>query len=287
MPDTLMSLGRSMIQHGPGSDRVYVLRLDPKDMPGILDEVDGLAREEGYGKIVAKGRRRDIQAFQDRGYQAEAVVPLMFGPAQDGVFMGKFLDETRCEDPQASRVEAVLEKAREEGVPKEDMSLSTTSRVPRTLSVREGTASDVEALARCYDAVFESYPFPIHDPGHLRREMEEGTIFFTVWEDDTLVAASSMEDGGAPGAVEMTDFATLPSHRGKGLATHLLGLMDRTAARGKARVAYTIARAVSFGMNITFARRGYTYGGTLIANTQIGGTIESMNVWYKVLEAEM
>jgi putative beta-lysine N-acetyltransferase len=121
----------------------------------------------------------------------------------------------------------------------------------------------------------------------LLKEMKEGTVFFTAWEDDTLVAASSMEGGGAPGAVEMTDFATLPSHRGRGLATHLLGLMDRTALAREVRVAYTIARAVSFGMNITFARRGYTYGGTLVANTQIGGTIESMNVWYKVMEPEV
>ena len=82
----------------------------------------------------------------------------------------------------------------------------------------------------------------------------------------------------------MTDFATLPSHRGRGLATHLLGRMDGAARTAGERVAYTIARAVSFGMNITFARRGYAFGGTLVSNTQIGGAIESMNIWYKVLQ---
>jgi hypothetical protein len=44
---------------------------------------------------------------------------------------------------------------------------------------------------------------------------------------------------------------------------------------------YTIARAISVGMNITFARCGYDFGGTLVNNTQIAGRIESMNVWYK------
>ncbi len=49
------------------------------------------------------------------------------------------------------------------------------------------------------------------------------------------------------------------------------------------RTAYTIARAVSYGMNITFARCGYQYGGRLVNNTDIAGSLESMNVWYKTL----
>ncbi|MDD2310679.1 MAG: hypothetical protein PHH91_13970, partial [Desulfuromonadaceae bacterium] len=41
--------------------------------------------------------------------------------------------------------------------------------------------------------------------------------------------------------------------------------------------------AYSFGMNITFARDGYSFGGTLTNNTNISGSLESMNVWYKTL----
>jgi hypothetical protein len=50
------------------------------------------------------------------------------------------------------------------------------------------------------------------------------------------------------------------------------------------KTAYTIARAYSPGMNITFARSGYIYSGTLTHNTQISGKLESMNVWYKALQ---
>jgi hypothetical protein len=38
-------------------------------------------------------------------------------------------------------------------------------------------------------------------------------------------------------------------------------------------------------MNITFAKSSYTYSGTLTHNTQISGKLESMNVWYKDLQA--
>ena len=47
--------------------------------------------------------------------------------------------------------------------------------------------------------------------------------------------------------------------------------------------AYTIARSLSAGMNITFAKLGYVFAGTLTNNTNISGKIESMNVWYKLL----
>ncbi|HOM70936.1 MAG TPA: putative beta-lysine N-acetyltransferase, partial [Armatimonadota bacterium] len=49
------------------------------------------------------------------------------------------------------------------------------------------------------------------------------------------------------------------------------------------KTAYTIARSLSYGMNITFAKQGYQYAGTLTNNTNICGHMESMNVWYKHL----
>jgi putative beta-lysine N-acetyltransferase len=79
----------------------------------------------------------------------------------------------------------------------------------------------------------------------------------------------------------MTDFAILPEFRGDGLAGAMLGGMELTLGRIGISTAYTIARAVSYGMNITFARAGYRYAGTLINNTHIAGGLESMNVWHK------
>ncbi len=38
---------------------------------------------------------------------------------------------------------------------------------------------------------------------------------------------------------------------------------------------------ISPGTNISFAKCGYQLGGTLINNTRISGSIESMNRWHK------
>ncbi len=141
-------------------------------------------------------------------------------------------------------------------------------------------------MSEVYKQVFPSYPFPIHDPEYLRQTMRTHIDYFGIFKDGKLVAVASSEMDKKGANVEMTDFATLPEYRGLGLACFLLRVMEEAMAARKMRTAYTIARAVSPGMNITFARMGYLYSGTLVNNTQISGRIESMNIWYKRLRAE-
>ncbi|VVB88342.1 Beta-lysine N6-acetyltransferase [uncultured archaeon] len=81
----------------------------------------------------------------------------------------------------------------------------------------------------------------------------------------------------------MTDFATLPEYQGNGFACYLLRKMEHEMRKRNIKTSYTIARAVSYGINIIFAKMGYRYGGTLLNNTNISGSVESMNVWYKSL----
>lgn len=272
--DRVQRIGNTVVQHGPMSDRVYAMQLPRSDVPEVLDEIERLACREGYGKLVAKAHGSDFGEFAVRDYRAEAMIPRFFGPHEAGVFMGKFLDQERADDPRSERIHEVLGAAR-----REDGDRLAPDDAEFVL--READRGDAEALAACYREVFASYPFPIEDPGHVRAEMDRGTRFYTAWHGRELAAAASMEPGGAPGTVEMTDFATRPAHRGRHLARRLLRLMDRQAMHSGVRVAYTIARAESFAMNITFGRRAYRYGGTLINNTHIAGSIESMNVWSK------
>jgi putative beta-lysine N-acetyltransferase len=114
--------------------------------------------------------------------------------------------------------------------------------------------------------------------------MTTHVAYFGVRRNGRLIALSSAETDHTASNVEMTDFATLPECRGLSLARILLHTMERAMIDEGIRTAYTIARAASPGMNVTFARMGYEFGGTLINNTQISGTIESMNIWYKPLD---
>jgi putative beta-lysine N-acetyltransferase len=113
--------------------------------------------------------------------------------------------------------------------------------------------------------------------------MQDHIEYFGVEVDGRLTALASSEVDTVSKNAEMTDFATLPKYRGSNLSGHLLRHMENDMRSRDIKTAYTIARALSPGMNITFAKAGYTYGGRLINNTNIAGQIESMNVWYKSL----
>lgn len=278
MSDDIIQVGNSLLQHGKLNDRVYIMKLEPEDIDAILAEAEDLAVRHRYSKIFAKAPQSTTPDFRSRGYTQEAAIPAPT-PAQDGwVFMSLFLTAER-EEPRATHeimeVQAATQTATRHAPTLEDL--------PHDYRFNIADGSDCVALAALYDQVFPSYPFPIADPGFLRTNMETHVRYYLIHRGDQLVAASSAEMDREHGLVEMTDFATLPSHRGKRLAQILLTEMDRDMTGEAFTTAFTIARAVSFGMNLTFARGDYEFGGTLRNNTQISGTIESMNIWYKHL----
>jgi putative beta-lysine N-acetyltransferase len=114
--------------------------------------------------------------------------------------------------------------------------------------------------------------------------MEEHIDYFGIWEGQNLVALSSAEKDPENSNVEMTDFAVSPDYRGLGLGLLLLHEMDAAMTEQGIKTAYTIARMRSKGMNATFIRAGYHYGGTLFRNTFISEGLESMNVYHKKLK---
>jgi beta-lysine N6-acetyltransferase len=274
--DRIERLGGSLIQHGPLNDRIYLMKIGAEPPVKVLSRLDALAGKRGYSKIFAKVPARARHAFLDHGYEEEAAVPGLFHGREDGLFLSLFPRSWRAQDSRMSKVEQVLDTALKK----------------RGAGLKEGTIPQVRQLgpehaggmADFYGKIFDSYPFPIHDPEYLRETMAENIHYFGILGKGGLSALSSSEMDTVGANVELTDFATSPEWRGKGLAGALIRDMEgRMAERGMA-TAFTIARAESFGMNIAFARMGYRYGGTLVNNTNIGGRLESMNVWYRALK---
>lgn len=279
MSDRQIRIGSSLVQHGEESDRVYLMELDRRDMPDLVHRLDDLAHRWGYGKIFAKVPRSCRREFRDHGYETEALVPGFFSGREAGHFMCKYLDPTRAEPRHAGKIAKVLQVA------KARARARARQAAPDDIVLERCTPEHAEVMARVYREVFPSYPFPIHQPEFLLETMDSHVTYFAAWRDDELVALSSAEKYLEGGHAEMTDFATIPERRGEGLASALLSRAEDHVRRRGFAVAYTIARALSFGMNITFARSGYRFAGTLVNNTQISGRIESMNVWYKDLRS--
>jgi putative beta-lysine N-acetyltransferase len=278
MTDQMATFGSSKIQHGKHSNRAYLMSLAPDDLPGIVDYLDRLAITRGYSKIFAKVPAAAKKTFVQSGYDSEAAIPDFFRGEEQVLFLGKYFSPERMREKNPEIVEQTLEVALEKPP------LDGTPSLEPPLSCRQMRPEDASLMAELYRQVFATYPFPIHDESYLRQTMATNVIYFGIWEEDGLIALASAEIDRSGKNAEMTDFATRPDCRGRGLANYLLAQAEAAAEKLGIKTAYTIARAYSAGMNITFARNGYTFSGTLTHNTQISGKLESMNVWYKALQ---
>jgi putative beta-lysine N-acetyltransferase len=279
IPDTIVSEDGAVIQHGPLNDRVYLMKMgrDEASARRALKRVESLAAENHYSKIFAKVPASSARVFLEDGYAIEALVPGFFQGTEDGYFLTRYLDPNRRQVSDGAVIRDVLEASRSRGAECRPCIL------PAGYTLRPAEESDVPLLAALFGYVFETYPFPIHDPDYLRKSMQGNIRYYCALRERRIIAASSAEMDREAGSVELTDFATHPSYRGMGLCSALQERMESDMREKGLQTAYTIARASLYPINITFARAGYRYGGTLFNNTQICGSFESMNVWHKPL----
>lgn len=273
--DIIENIKGSVIQHGPHNNRIYLMRLETDDTHSLIASLDDMASKNGYGKIFAKIPAPAWNAFKSADYIKEAVIPGFFKGKTDGFFIAKYFSAKR---QQAQNVEKLLRLVKQDG----ERSAKHNHRTGKTArDVVSCKPSDAEEMSVIYQQVFKSYPFPIQKPTYLKRMMKEGVLYFCIRIEGGIAAIAAAEIDLVSKNAEMTDFATLPKWRGKGLAGMLLSHMEKKTRELGIKTAYTIARAASYGMNFVFKNNGYNYAGLLKNNSQICGNIQSMTVWYK------
>lgn len=275
--DVVLRRGNSTIQHGHISNRVYVMKLDPAGIPDIIRYADDLTDKEGYTKIFVKVPESSVEIFANAGYITEATVPFFFRGKDPAVFMAKYPDPGRKEVPHATVIADVLSAAYGYA------GVRSSAKLPKGFSLMRARAGDADEIAALYRAVFKTYPFPISDPGYIRESMQGQARYYCIRKSHLLAAVASCEIDAENLNAEVTDFATNPPFRGMGFAGILLNMIEGEMRNEGILLAYTIARAISRPINTTFARAGYEFGGLLPNNTNICGSLESMNVWYKKL----
>lgn len=277
MPDSIACFQNSLIQYGNYNDRIYLIKLAKKDFPDIIKNLNDRVLDKGYSKIFAKIPAYAKEKFEEDGFIAEAFIPRFINGHDDVYFMGKYFSSARKISNNSQKINRILKIA--ESSPRK----KKTAPLPSPFNFKICGLSDAFKIGEMYKKIFKTYPFPIYDPKYILKTMQRNIIYFSIRKKDAIIALASSEMDIASKNVEMTDFATLPEYRGNGFSLYLLKQMENEMSKMKIKTAYTIARALSVGINKTFAKMGYTYGGTLKNNTNICGRLESMNIWYKFL----
>lgn len=251
------------------------MKLAKQDCPSVIEKINSLARNNRYSKIFCKVPQEMAPYFIANGFIVEAQIPRFFKASESVFFMSKFLSSDRLLNIENEKLNNLGDLLGNTKVIENEIS------VDKHYTMRMLNEYDCENISSVYRTVFESYPFPIHDPKYILETMKNAVRYFGVEYKSKLVALSSAEVDSQAQNAEMTDFATIPKYRGKGLAVNLLSQMERQMKQEGIKTLYTIARLNSMGMNKTFLKLGYSYCGTSLKNTNISGKIESMNIYYK------
>ncbi|WP_417900159.1 putative beta-lysine N-acetyltransferase [Bacillus haimaensis] len=241
----------------------------------IFSTIRDLQKEQYVHKTIVKCRTESVASFLGQGYLLEASIPGYF-LGGNAYFLCKYHDQKRF-----TSTKWVEEDHQLEDVWKKDQNFENNGIF--TSSIRKATSLDANRLATFYASVFPIYPVPIDDPDYVKEQMEENSIFYCLETDGQIIAAASAGINMEYRNAEITDCATLPSHRKGGYMYDIIQALENELVSKRIFCSYSIARALSFGMNAVLHKSGYSYQGRLKNNCYIYDKIEDMNVWSKDL----
>lgn len=255
--------------------RIKIISLSG-ELSELLGKLEPVAKKYTLEKIFCVTNKEQVPIFKDKNFIIEAKInSLLYG--SDGYFLSKFLTPKRKINNHIPEEEEILIKARE--YLDEDFSYA----IKEKYLLRTAGKEDAKELAALYDRVFETYPTPLNDPDYIKYAMDNNTLFKVAIYEGKIVSAASADMNEQNLNAEITDCATLNTHRAAGLMGRLIYELENKMKKMNYQVLYSIARSISPGINIVFAKHGYEYGGRLVNHCHICGQFENMNIWLKNL----
>ncbi len=258
------------------NQRVQVIEYEGEDIDGLTTRLDYLAQKNNFGKVYLKAKPNDWEKFLTHGYILEGIFKHYFN-GENAYSLAKFFKKDR-------RISEGFEKENEiiEEISKFKEIKGEIPALPEGYNVRPATKDDIPQLIKLYDRVFETYPIPLNQPLYLEKLMDSDVYFIVITnKKDEIVSSASADINDKYKNAEITDCATHPDERGNGLMSIIIDSLEVEMGTRGIKCLYSIARSLSFGMNMVFKKHKYTYTGRLINNCNIFGKFEDMNVWVK------
>ncbi len=256
------------------NERLKVLDYTVRNWGEVLLYLEEAASMNHSGKIIFYVRHPADSALSNLGYVREGVIPAFFRGI-DALCYSRFIDPERSCSLNYKQEEELLKKIQK--VKNKD----NVKKLPDGYTARKISNEHVGELVELYKNIFSSYPSPLFDIEYVHNVMQTHSTFYGVFVGDILVSAASAETDPRNRNSEITDCATLPEHRGKGLLSNLIKLLEKEMRSQEIDALYSLARAGSYSMNTALYQLDYEYKGRFINNCHIGGRYEDMNLWVK------
>lgn len=159
----------------------------------------------------------------------------------------------------------------------------------RIEQIDEPTEQQIGALQELYQQRYTAYPIDFTEE-NIRDLFTGDNVVATAYQEDDLIGAYVAEVADIPletedpassiRMAELTEAATARDHEGQGIGTALgQSLLSELATR-EIDMVYGEARADLVGVNISAARMGRQYDGTLPNHCHIGGDTDDLDLDY-------
>lgn len=242
----------------------------------ILGEITDYTANEKLGKILSICRIGVLKPFRESGFVVEGTIPGYF-KGEDAYCVSYYLDTNR----QISKQEQVENNILHDCVSSPG---SFISGIDENIFIRDANIKDIPQMITLFKEVFKTYPSPIFSASYLENILNTKTLFKVVDIEGKIISIASAEMDTLNLNAEITDCATYPGYRGKGLLTNLMYQLERTLKEKGFYTLYSLCRAIEPGINKALSKLQYRYTGRLINNCNICGGFEDMNIWIKRLK---
>lgn len=254
--------------------RVKVIDFQVEDTAAMVRLLDYLARQNQFDKVFLKARSDEWEKLLPYGFVLEGIFKYFFN-GEHAYCLSKFYSQERRVSLNFDEATEILETV------SQLQSEPSPQGLPTGYQLREAGEDDIQEISALYDRVFKTYPIPLNRPQYVENLMDEDYLFMVITHQGKIISSASADINYNLSNAEITDCASLPDHRGKGLMLNLIaGMEGETRDRG-IRCLFSIARALSPGMNTVFRKMDYTYSGRLVNSCNIFGKFEDMNLWVK------
>lgn len=256
------------------NSRLKIFDFDRTNLALLDGELVNLAQKEGLDKIIIFKCPHYTLELLKRGYEKEGEIDGYFSGKTAHMFC-KYLKAKRRENPALPEENRIIEDL--EKLAKKEV----VNPYREDLTIRIATINDIPQIVNIFKEVFTTYPTPMDDPDYVEKVMKDNVVFAVAESEHGIESVASADVDLKWNNAEITDCATLPSQRGKGLMKNIIAFLEEEMKKRGIDNLFSLARAVSYGMNKTLYSLGYQYRGRLINNVHIAGQWESMNIWVK------
>ncbi len=241
----------------------------------ILKDIIEMAKGESLGKIISNINIKAIKAFISSGFQIEGMIYGFF-KGEDALCVSYFLDGRRVLSAEKDKEDAIVQRCMKS---KTSFELKNMGNI----IIRDALKGDIPQMTELFKTVFETYPSPVFNEEYIKGNLNTSALYKVACIDGRVAAAASADMDKDNLNAEITDCATYPQYRGRGILSNLIYYLEQDLRERKFYCAYSLSRAINPGINMALYKHGYKCTGRMLNNCNICGSFEDMNIWSKRL----